>query len=456
MVKLKHNFDLIVIGSGAGGSTAAVAARSAGMKVAIIEAETFGGSAPNHNDIPLGALIQTAHLYNAARRGSRFGISSTTLRYNYPAIAHFKDIVVRRGGGGGNRKFYDNLGIQTLHGLAHFLSPNEISVGNKRFSAKYFLIATGARLKKPDIKNLENIKHLTTKDVISTTRLPRSLFVVGGGRTGVELAQFFAMLGTKVLIAEKSARLVPTEDEEVGAALSKVFNDSYGIKVLTKTKVVATANGSGVKKVTFMRGSEEKTIAIDEVLIATEREPNTDLGLENAGVKYNAHGVQVNEYLQTSMKNIYAVGDVINPHHSTSKAMAQGTWVVDNMPRRVKQPVPTTSVPNITLTYPQVASVGLTEDDCLKRDLKIRKSIAPLSVIARSNVSDFRDGFVKIITSDHGKILGGVIVAPEASSMISELTIAVNHDLLASDLADLPHAFMSWSEAIKVAAKKIG
>jgi pyruvate/2-oxoglutarate dehydrogenase complex dihydrolipoamide dehydrogenase (E3) component len=455
MIKPRYDFDLIVIGSGAGGSTAAVAAKNAGMKVAVVEAAAFGGSAPNLGDIPLGALLQTAHLYDQARRGSRFGISSTTLRYNYPAIAHFKDIVVKRGGGGGNRKFYDGLGIQTFHGLAHFLSPSEVAVGNKRYSAKYFLVATGAKLKKPDIKNLENVKHLTAHDVLALHRPPHSIFVIGGGQTGVELAQFFAMLGSKVLIGEKSARLLPNEDEEVGTLLGKTFNDTYGIKVLTKTKVVTVADGPSVQRVTFLRGGEEKTITVDEVLVATEREPNTDLGLENAGVKYSSSGIIVNDYLQTSLKSIFAVGDVINTRHSTSRAMSQGVWAVENMPRRVKLPAPTFSVPNVTLTYPGVASVGLSEDDCMKRDMKIRKALAPLSSVARSNVSDFRDGFVKIITSDHGKVLGGSIVAPEAGSMIHELALAVNHDLLASDLAELPHAFMSWNEAIKVAARKI-
>ncbi|MDR1032792.1 MAG: NAD(P)/FAD-dependent oxidoreductase [Candidatus Nomurabacteria bacterium] len=455
MAQHRFNFDLIIIGSGVGGSTAAIAAAQAGLKTAIVEANTFGGSALNDNDIPLAALFQTARLYDQARRGSRFGLSSTALRYNYPAINHFKDIAVKRSGGGGNRRFYDNLGVHAYSGLAHFLSPSEISVGNGHLSAKNFIVATGAKFKEPDIKNLAAVKYLTPNDVKSLIRLPRSIFVIGGGRTGVELAQYFASLGSKVLIAERSARLLPSEDQEVGTLLGKIFNDDHGIKVLTKTKIVAVSSKAGVKKVTFMRGGEEKTISVDEVLVATGMEPNTDIGLENAGVKYTTQGIIVNDHLQTSLKNIYAVGDVINGHHSTSLAMAQGQWAVENTLRRTKQPIPKVSAPNVTFTYPEVASVGLTEDDCLKRDIKIHKSLAPLSTIARSGVSDFRDGFVKIITNHHGKVIGGSIVAPEAGSMIHELVIAVNHDLMASDLVELPHAFMSWNEAIKVAAKKI-
>jgi pyruvate/2-oxoglutarate dehydrogenase complex dihydrolipoamide dehydrogenase (E3) component len=456
VAKAKYDFDLIVIGSGAGGSTAAITARNSGKTVAVIEADTFGGTAPNYNDVPLGALLQTAHLYDEARHGSRFGISSTTLRYNYPAINRFKDIVVKRGGGGGNRKFYDQLGIQTIKGLAHFLSPSEVAVGNKRFSARHFIIATGAKLKKPDIQNIENVKVLTAQEVPGITRPPRSLFVVGGGQTGVEMAQYFAMLGTKVVIAEKTARLLPQEDEEVGEIIGKILADRNGVKVLTKTKVVAVQTSAGLKKVTFMRGGEEKTISVDEILIATERGPNTDLGLENAGVKYTPRGITVNEYLQTSMKTIYAVGDVINSHYSTNLAMLEGQWAVENLDRRSKLPVPYISVPRITNTFPEVASVGMSEDDCLKRDKRgVQRAVAPLSTVSRSNVSDFRDGFVKIIANSHGRIIGASIVAPEAGSMIHELALAIKHDLLASDLAELPHAFNSWSEAVKVAARKI-
>ncbi|MDR0591080.1 MAG: NAD(P)/FAD-dependent oxidoreductase [Candidatus Nomurabacteria bacterium] len=455
MAQSKFNFDLVIIGSGAGGSTAAVAAAKAGLKTALVESGTFGGTALNSKDIPLNALLQTAHLYDQARRGSRFGLSSTTLRYNYPAINHFKDIAIKRGGGGGNQRFYSGLGIHTYSGLAHFLSPSEVSVGGGSLSAKHFLIATGARFKKPDIKNLDAIKYLTPTDVPNIIRPPRSTFVVGGGRSGVELAQYLAELGSKVLVADKAARLLPNEDEEVGVLIGKVLNDKYGIKVLTKSKVVSVTNGAGVKKVTFLRGGEEKTVSVDEVLVATGLEPNTDLGLENAGVAFTNGGITVNEYLQTSNKRIYAVGDVVNAHHSTSRAMGEGQLAVENLARRNKLPLLAAGIPSITNTYPEIASVGLTEDDCLKRDTKVQKSLVPLSAVARSNVSDFHDGFVKIVANDHGKILGSSIVAPQAGTMIHEIALAIRHDILASDLAEMPHAFLSWSEAIQIAANKL-
>jgi len=183
--------------------------------------------------------------------------------------------------------------------------------------------------------------------------------------------------------------------------------------------------------------------------------PNIDLGLENASVAYTPKGIEVNEQLQTSVKHIYAAGDVLGRDSHTHTALLESRIAAHNMFERTKATPDYTATPNVIFTFPEIARVGLSEDDCRRRDLAVNKAIAPLSIIARSNTADFRDGFVKLITDKKGVVLGGTVVAPSAAELIHEIGVAVKLGLTAKQLADLPHAFLSWSEAIRVAAQKL-
>ena len=206
--KYEFDYDLIVIGSGAGGSAAATIATQEGKKVAIIESSAFGGESPNWSDIPTKALLHAAILYDEARHGSRFGLRSSTLGYNYPSIRAWKELAVKRTGAGGNRKYYENQGIDTYIGLAHFLSPNEISVNRRHLSASHFLIATGAQWSIPEIPGLDTINYLTPRTILEAIRPPKSLLIIGGGSTGIEIAQLMAIFGTKVYIVEQALSLI--------------------------------------------------------------------------------------------------------------------------------------------------------------------------------------------------------------------------------------------------------
>ncbi len=206
---------------------------------------------------------------------------------------------------------------------------------------------------------------------------------------------------------------------------------------------------------TYSRGGQEHTLRVDEVLVCIGRTPNVDLGLENAGVDYDSKGIKVNDQLQTTAKHIYAAGDVLGRHGYTHTALIESRIVANNILSKSKMTPDYTATPHVVFTYPSVASVGLTEDDCLRRDLHIRKSTAPLSIIARSNTSDFRDGFVKLITDKKGVIIGATVVAPSAGEIIHELALAINYGHTAAELAATPHAFLTWSEAVRVAASKL-
>jgi pyruvate/2-oxoglutarate dehydrogenase complex dihydrolipoamide dehydrogenase (E3) component len=453
--KNTFDYDLIIIGSGAGGSVAATIAAREGKRVAIIESDAFGGDSPNWSDVPTKALLHAANLYDEARHGARFGLRSSTLGYNYPSIRAWKDLAVKRTGAGGNSRYYENQGITAISGSAHFLSPNEISVNRRHLSASYFLIATGSQWVTPDIPGLDTTNYLTPRTILEAIRPPKSLFIIGGGDTGVEIAQLMAIFGTKVYIAEKASRLLPHHDSEVGELIERILSEQKGVTALTHSRVVSVEKDNLSKRVIISRAGVEKSVRVDEVLVAAGRMPTVDLGLENAGVKYTAKGIEVNDYLQTSTKHVFAAGDVLGRDSHTHTALLESHVVANNILRKDKIKPDYTATPEVIFTNPEIATVGLSEDDCLKRDLPVNKAIAPLNIIARSNTSDFRDGFVKIITDKKGVILGSTIVAPHAGEIIHELALAVKHGLTADDVAQTPHAFLTWSEAVRVAAGKL-
>jgi dihydrolipoamide dehydrogenase len=454
--KQTFDYDLIVIGSGAGGSAAATIAARAGKRVAIIEAETFGGESPNWGDIPIKSLLHAAQLYDEAKHGARFGLRTASVGYNYPSLLAWKDLAVKRTGAGGNRRYYENEGISAYNGAAHFLSPHELSVNRRHLSSESFMIATGSHINPPTIPGLDKAGFQTPRTIMQLTRPPRSLFIIGGGSVGVEFAQLMATFGTKVTIGEIASRLLPDKDEEVGTLITRILKEQKGVSSLTQTRILSVVKDGIGKRVTYSRGGVEKSLHVDDVLVATGRVPTVDVGLENASVVYTPKGIEVNEHLQTSARHIFAAGDVLGRSTQTHTALLESRVAAHNLLHPKNRITPDyTATPHLVFTFPGIASVGLSEDDCLKRDLPINKGISSLNIIARSNTSDFRDGFVKILTDKKGVILGGTVVAPSASEMIHELALAVKYQMTATDLAMTPHAFLSWSEAIRVAASRV-
>lgn len=454
--KPKFDFDLIVIGTGAGGSAAATIAAREGKRVAVVEADTFGGDSPNWSDVPTKALLHAAQLYDEARHGARFGLRSSAMSYNYPSIRTWKELAVKRTGAGGNRKYYENEGIATFHGRAHFLSPNEISVNRRHISGEFFLLATGSTWTLPDIQGLDLVNYLTPRTILEAIRPPKTLYIIGGGSIGIEIAQLMAIFGTKVYIADIASRILPHEDEDVGKLMEQLLTTQKGVTILTQTRTLAVEKENIAKRVTYTRGGVEHSIRVDEVLVAAGRVPAVDLGLENAGVEYTPKGIEVNEHLQTSAKHIFAAGDILGRSNSfTHTALLESRIAAHNILQKNKVTPDYTASPRLTFTFPGIASVGLSENECLKRDLQVKVGLSPLNIIARSNTSDFRDGFVKIIADKRGTVLGATVVAPHAAEIIHELALAVRYELTAAEVANTPHAFLSWSEAVRVAASRV-
>lgn len=452
--KTKFDYDLIVIGSGAAGSTAALSLARAGKKVALVEANEFGGESPNYGDVPIKAVLHAATLYGESRNGTRFGIRSSMLGYNFPSVQAWKDRAVKRSGSANNREYYHRAGIETYDGAAHFLTPHEITVNRKHLTATNFFIATGADFAQPDVYGIETIDYHTPRTILATKRIPRSLFIVGSDSEALEYAQIFATFGTNVYVSERASRILPSFDSSVSSLIEQHFSNTLNIDFLTQTQLSSVEpKGLGVR-VSFTRGETTKSVQVDDILFL-DRSPVTDLGLENAKVEYTPAGIEVDDRLRTSASHIFAAGAAVDITCSTQDAMQQGRVVAHNLLSKATSVPDMTAVPRVMHTNPAVASVGLTDDDCLKRDLQTDQALVSLSQVARANTSDTTTGFVKLISDKKGALLGGTIIAPGAGEMIHEIALALHKNLTTRDLATMPHAFLSWSEAIRHAAAKL-
>lgn len=457
MKKSRFDYDLVVIGSGASGSVAADIVASAKWRVAMVEDSELGGETANWSSIPSKALLRAAEIYDDAKvQGPALGLRSGAIGYNYPSIRAYKDAVLRKSGAKSYESYYKSKGITVLKGHAHFISPHEITIDRRHISAAHFLIATGSIPSTGKVQGLDKVPHLTPQTALDVIRPPKTLFIVGAGASGCEFANLFSAFGSKVYVADEAARILPGEDQEVSEAIEHAFRYQRGVTLLTHAKVIRIAKAGLMSAVTYLVGSDEHTVKVDQVLLTAGQEPMIDIGLENAGVEHTKSGVRTDEHLMTSTKHIYAAGNVLGRYMYTHTSVYEGRIVANNLlhPKQLISP-DYTAVPRVTFVSPEVASVGLSESDCLKRDLPVRTATAPLNIIARATIDNRTNGFVKIITDKKGVLVGASIVAPHAGESIHELTLAIQYGLTAAEVANTLHAFPSWSEAVRVACAKI-
>lgn len=451
----RFDYDLVVIGSGAGGGVASHMAVSKGKKVAIIEQEKIGGECPNFGCVPTKALLTAAeHYHSASEVAEQFGVKATSVNFNMNAVKKWKDLAVRRTGTAAGDRAFAAEGISVIKGHAHFISPWEVSTGDRRVTSKNFIIATGTTDFVPPIEGLKKAGYITYRKAINFTKLPKSLLVIGGGAIGTEFTHLFNRLGVEVTQVEYAPRLLAREEPESSELIQALF-ERDGVNVVTGAQVYKVETDRSKKIVHVRRGEETHTFRVDEILLAAGKQPNVDLGLDNAGVKYDKRGIKTNKMMQTARKHIYAVGDVVGPYAFTHMASYQSRIAAHNILHRQKIEVNYKAVPRCTFTDPEVASVGITEAEARDKGLKIRVNAVPVSVIGRSNTSNQSAGFVKVITSQTGVLLGGTVVAPRGGEMMQELAVAIQNGLKASDVAATIHAFPTWSEAVRIACAGI-
>jgi len=451
--KHKYDYDLIVIGSGAGGSVGAHYAQSLGKKVAVVESGEVGGECPNYACVPTKALLHSAHLYESTKNAELFGVNISKVKIDSEQVNKWRNLVVSRTGASHGEELFKQEGLHLIKARAKFVSRNEIEAGGKIYSAQNFLIATGSEVFIPPIQGLEKGGYITFREAGNLKKLPSSIFILGGGPVGCEFAQIFASFGVKVTIADLVDKLLFKEDVEVKELMQALF-DNQGINILCGINVEKVEKKGKKKIIHYKKDGENHSLEADEILIATGKKPVLDIDPDKIGVKVEKGKIVTNKYLQTSVANIYAAGDVVGPYLFTHTGENQSYLAAHNAFSRRKVKADMRVVPRCVFTSPEVASVGLTEAEARENGM-IKVGITPIAQVGRANTSNEFDGFVKVVCDSQDTIIGASIVAPTAGEMIHELALAVKLRAKAGDIANMMHAYPTFSEAIKFACSSL-
>ena len=451
--KIHYDADVIIIGGGASGLIAGQILGSNNKKVIIVEQNKLGGSIANNNTIPTRALLETTQSYNRAKIAHKFGINGCNPTIDQTSALHWRMRAINATGV--NNILHSELsGIKVVKGHGHLIDNKTVSVGLKRYTAPNIIIATGSTTTMPEINELNEISYLTPEILYKLKKIPSSIAIIGSGPKTYEHTQILQSLGVNVHIFEQHNHLLPLLDQEAGDIAQTVLEES-GANVNTLAKLTQINKLPTGIKIIYSKNSKISSCTADAVLICDNQTPAIDIGLNNANIESTKHGIKVNNRLQTSQKHIFAIGSASNTTINDSGTIFSGQVAAHNILHNKKESFTSKIIPKVYFGNPEIAQVGSTEHQLRISGIIYQTAIAPINIVGRSMISDYSSGFVKIVASHYGTILGATVVAPHASEMLSELTFAIQYKHRACDLANTVHVFSSWSEAIRVAASKI-
>jgi len=455
----RGRYNLLVVGAGPAGLVVAVGAASLGARVALVEKHLLGGDCLNVGCVPSKALLRCARAAADVRDAGHFGVRvpvGTTV--DFPAVMdRMRRLRADLSRHDAARRFRD-LGIDVFFGDGHFLSPRTFEIDGKRIEFAKACIATGARAADLPIPGLKETGVLTNETVFSLTELPRRLAVIGAGPIGCELAQAFARFGSQVTLFEALPHILPREDPDAAEIVAEALRrDGVAIRcgrAPCETRIVGLRRDGDGKVVLLETPDGQEGLRVDEVLVGVGRAPNVEgLGLEAAGVEYDRSGIRVNDRLQTTNRRVYAAGDVCWPYKFTHVADAMARIVIRNALFFGRARATALTVPWCTYTDPQVAHVGLYEDEARQRGFDVRTVRIDLADLDRAVLDGETEGFLKVhVRARDGAILGATLVAREAGNMISEITLAMVRRVKLGRLADIIHPYPTLSEVFRKAA----
>jgi len=460
-IDIMSSFDVVVIGSGPGGYVAAIRAAQLGFNTAIIEKySTLGGTCLNVGCIPSKALLDSSHHYHdAISHFKEHGIEITgEVKFSIEQMIARKGNVVDQNVSG-IKYLMDKNKITVFEGVGSFEDTTHINVTKKDGSsetleAKYTIIATGSKPSSLPFIKIDKEKIITSTEALNLKEVPKHLIVIGGGVIGLELGQVYLRLGAQVSVVEYLDRIIPGMDAGLSKELTKVLK-KQGMKFYTSHKVKSVErNGEGVQVQAENAKGETITLDGDYSLVSVGRRPYTDgLNADKAGVKITERGqIEVNDHLQTSVPNIYAIGDVIKGAMLAHKAEEEGVFVAETIAGQ-KPHIDYNLIPGVVYTWPEVAAVGKTEEQLKEAGVEYKAGSFPFKALGRSRASGDTDGFVKILAdAKTDEVLGIHMIGARTADLIAEAVTAMEFKASAEDIARMSHAHPTYAEAVKEAA----
>ncbi len=453
----ERSYDLVVIGGGPGGYTAAIRAAQLGMKTAIVERDRLGGICLNWGCIPTKALLKNAEVLLTMKNAATWGISYDNLRVDFGKIIQRSRGIADRISKGVEFLMKKNK-IEHLHGEARLAAPGRVDVAAEgtpadRLSAKHVILATGARPRTIPGVALDRKKVITSTEAMSLTKQPATLIILGAGAIGIEFAYFYNALGTRVTVVEMMPGILPIEDRELTKMLESSLR-KQGIEILTETKVERVTPGGGDVTVSVSGPSGAREIKGELALMAVGVQGNVEhLGLEELGVAVERSHIKVDRDYRTSVSGVYAIGDVIGPPWLAHVASAEGIHCVEAIAGKQPAPLDYSSIPGCTYCQPQVASVGLTEEKAIAEGHELRIGRFPFRPLGKAVAINETEGMVKLIfDAKYGELLGAHILGSDATEMIAELVVAKKLETTGEQLFHAVHAHPTLGEAVMEAA----
>ncbi|HKO16650.1 MAG TPA: FAD-dependent oxidoreductase [Gemmatimonadaceae bacterium] len=453
-------YDLIVIGGGTAGLVAAAGSAGIGARVALVERERLGGECLWTGCVPSKALIAAARAAHEVRTGRRFGVEARESHLDFGCVMRWVRQAQQRIAPHDSPERFRGLGVDVIQGEARFAGERTVLVDGRALTAKRVVIATGSSPAVPPIDGLKDVPYLTNETIFSLERQPEALLVLGGGAIGLELAQAFARLGTTVHVLEAESQLLPREDHELAALLGERLR-AEGVQLhlgANVTRVERPPRGDGVRVTTtnvLDGGTSTLVLEGDALLVSTGRVPRLSaLELGTGGVEAGKTGVTVDESLRTTARGVWAAGDCVGPLRFTHVADYQARLVIRNAFFPFRSKADYAAVPWVTFTEPELAHVGLTEQEAREHfGDRVRVWRRPFDDVDRAITDGETAGMVKLVTDTRGKILGGHVLGHGAGNMVGEITLAMTHGISAHALGGTIHPYPTYSEAIKQAAE---
>ena len=449
-------FDVFVIGAGVGGYPAAIRAAQLGARVGIVEKQYIGGTCLNVGCIPSKALLHVAHLYSAFDEMGKMGIEASKPTIDMGVAVAYKEKVVKQLTSGVGQLLKAN-GVAIFEGTAEMQSPTQVRVTLKEGSTQdlrtsKLILANGSKAARPPFPGIDGRNVIFSDDALSLSSVPSSLVCIGGGVIAVELACMLNAFGTEVTIVEMLPAIIANEDEETRNALARSLT-KRGVKIVTGAKVESIEDADGEKRVTATTSDGSKaTFDGEYVLVAVGRQANP-VGLEalaKAGLKMERGCVVANEKMETNLPGVYAIGDLVGRTWLAHVAETEGEVAGENATGHTAE-MDYNVIPRPIFTFPEIASVGLTEQQARERSANIKVGKFPWAANGKALASNEAEGFTKVIIGEYGEILGATIFGPDATNLITEYSLAMRAELTVDEIMATVHPHPTYSEALREA-----